>query len=141
MSLRYVHAFAQELPYAIRTQVVDYARSVDEAAEDIFSEANRKMDAELRDQLTFIAAIRKLHVICSSSYWILYNSRSILGSEVPGIRVGSRVYSAESSEYAVIRTLLTNLEETLTSQGLDQNLLHGSYTGILEAISDGRRQN
>jgi hypothetical protein len=52
MSLRYVDGFAQQLPYALRVQVVGYARSVDEAADDIFAEANREINEELRDQLT-----------------------------------------------------------------------------------------
>jgi len=141
MSLRYVNTFAEDLPHAIRTQVVGYARSVDEAAEEIFSEAEMKMEPQLRDQLTLIAAIRKLHAICSSSFWILYNSSAILGPDVPGIRVGSRVYSAESSEFAALRTLLGDLESLLVSQGLDLRLLHGPYTDVLEAISDGRRES
>jgi len=49
MSLRYVDGFAQQLPYALRVQVVGYARSVDEAADDIFAEANREINEELRD--------------------------------------------------------------------------------------------
>jgi len=141
MSLRYVHAFAEQLPYAIRTQVVDYARSVDEAAKDIFSDAKREMNPDLRDQLTLIAAIRKLHAICSSSFWILYNASNILGPDVSGIRVGSRVYSPESSEFVDLRSLLNNLESVLISQGLDLKLLHGPYTLVLEAISDGRRES
>ncbi len=141
MSLRYVNMFADDLPHAIRTQVVDYARSVDEAAEEIFSSAERTMEPQLRDQLVLIAAIRKLHAICSSSFWILYNSSAILGPNVPGIRVGSRIYSVDSSEFAALRTLLGDLELLLVSQGLDLKLLHGPYTDVLEAISDGRRES
>src|ERR1700678_3568830 len=103
MSLRYVERFATELPYSIRFQVVTYARSVDEAAEDIFAEAHLEMNLEMRDQLVLLAAIRKLQAICSSSYWILYNSIRLLGPEVTGIRVGSATYSPGSAEYVRIR--------------------------------------
>lgn len=138
MSLRYVDGFAQKLPYALRVQVVGYARSVDEAADDIFAEANREINEELRDQLTMIAAVRKLHAICSSSFSILYNSRNLLGQEVSGIRAGSTVYSPEGGEYVQIRTLLAHLNETLAGHGMHHNLLHGSYRAVIEELSDGR---
>jgi len=140
LSLRYVQPIAEELPYSIATQVLSYSRSVDDAAEDIFLEAERKLVPELRDQLVLIAAIRKLHAICSSSYWILYNSQSILGSSVSGIRVGSRVYSSESPEYAAMRAVLNALEGVIMAQGLSLDILRGPYTAVLEAISDGPRE-
>lgn len=141
MSLRYVERFAKQLPYALQVQVVDYAKSVDEAASDIFAEADRQMNDQLRDQLTLVAAIRKLHAICSSSFWILYNSSSLLGNQVSGIRAGSAVYSPDSPEYGQIQTLLRNLEDTLGSHGIDRNLLQGPYTAVLEVLSDGRRKD
>ncbi len=79
MSLRYVNAFAPELPYTLREQVIDYARSVEAASQEIFKEAEVKLTDELRDQLALVAAVRKLHSICSSSYWLLYNSTRLLG--------------------------------------------------------------
>ena len=141
MSLRYVEGFAKQLPYALQVQVVDYARSVNEAAAEIFAEANREMNEQLRDQLALIAAIRKLHAICSSSFWILYNSTSLLGNEVSGIRAGSAIYSPDSSEFTQIRMLLSNLDETLARFGVDRHLLQGSYVAVLEVLGDGRREN
>jgi hypothetical protein len=138
MSLRYVEVFAKQLPYALQIQVVDYAKSVDEAAADIFAEANHEMNEQLRDQLTLIAAIRKLHSICSSSFWILYNSTSLLGNEVSGIRAGSAVYSPDSVAYSQIQSLLHTLERTLALHGIDRNLLQGPYTAVLEVLGDGR---
>jgi hypothetical protein len=120
---------------------MDYARSVDEAAVEIFVEANRKMNEHLRDQLALIAAVRKLHAICSSSFWILYNSTRLLGNEGSGIRAGRTLYSLDSGEYAQIQMLLGNLDETLARNGVDQRLLQGSYTAVLEVLSDGRGEN
>jgi hypothetical protein len=124
MSLRYVEGFADRLPYALRVQVVDYARSINDAAEDIFTEAKRKMTDELRDQLTLLAAIRKLHAICSSSFWILYNSAELLGPNVSAIRAGSRIYSPATRDFAALQMLLNNLDETLEAQGITRDLLH-----------------
>jgi hypothetical protein len=37
--------------------------------------------------------------------------------------------------------LLGNLDETLARNGVDQRLLQGSYTAVLEVLSDGRGEN
>jgi len=67
-------------------QVLDYARSVEAASRDISKEAEIELTDELLDQLVLVAAVRKLHAICSSSYWLLYNSTKLLGDEVTGVR-------------------------------------------------------
>ena len=138
LSLRYVNPIARELPYSIASQVLSYARSVDESAEDIFDEAKLEVNAEIRDQLVLIAAIRKLHAICSSSYWILSNSQRILGADVSGIRAGSGFYAPGSSAYTDIRKTLFGLQQLLQEQDLPMNVLRGPYTDVLEFLRNGR---
>ncbi len=55
MSLRYVNAFTPELPYTLREQILDYARSVELASHDISKEAKIDLTDELRDQLVLVS--------------------------------------------------------------------------------------
>ena len=95
MSLRYVNAFFKELPHTLREQVIDYARSVDAASRDISKEAEVELTDDLRDQLVLVAAVRKLHAICSSSYWLLYNSARLLGQGNWGAGWGHHFFSGD----------------------------------------------
>ncbi len=139
MSLRYVNAFSPELPYTLREQVINYARSVEAASNDISKEAEIELTDELRDQLVLIAAVRKLHAICSSSYWLLYNSTKLLGNEVAGVRVGGTTFSQESAHFGQLSTLLGDLETVLRDQGLSVEMIRQPYPTILNLLANERR--
>jgi hypothetical protein len=139
MSLRYVNAFAPELPYTLREQVLDYARSVETASHDISKEAEIQLTEELLDQLALVAAVRKLHAICSSSYWLLYNSTKLLGNEVAGVRVGGTTFSRESVHFGQLSTLLSDLETVLRDQGLSIELIRRPYHEILTILANERK--
>ena len=139
MSLRYVNAFAPELPYTLREQVLDYSRSVEAASHDISKEAEIELTDELLDQLVLIAAVRKLHAICSSSYWLLYNSTKLLGHEVTGVRVGGTTFSRESAQFNHLSTLLGDLETVLRDQGLSIEMIRQPYPEILTFLANERR--
>ena len=138
MSLRYVNAFAPELPYTLREQVLDYARSVEAASRDISKEAEIELTDELLDQLVLVAAVRKLHAICSSSYWLLYNSTKLLGDEVTGVRVGGTTFSRGSAHFDQLATLLGYLETVLRDQGLSIEILRQPYPEILSFLANER---
>jgi hypothetical protein len=138
MSLRYVNGFAPELPYSLREQVLDYARSVEDASHDISKEAEIELTDELRDQLVLVAAVRKLHAICSSSYWLLYNSTKVLGGEVTGVRVGGTTFSPESAHFVQLSELLGDLETVLRDQGLSIEMVRQPYPQILSFLANER---
>lgn len=138
MSLRYVNAFAPELPYTLREQVLDYARSVEAASQNISKEAEIELTDELRDQLVLVAAVRKLHAICSSSYWLLYNSTKLLGNEVTGVRVGGTTFSRESEHFVQLSVLLDDLETVLREQGLKPEIIRRPYPEILSFLANER---
>lgn len=140
MSLRYVNAFARDLPYTLREQVVGYARSVELASHDISKEAEIELTDELRDQLVLVAAVRKLHAICSTSYWLLYNSTKLLGDRVIGVQVGKTTFSRGSADYNQISRLLGDLETVLASQGLTVEMIRQPYPEILGFLANGRRE-
>ena len=135
MSLRYVNSFASELPYSLREQVVDYARSVDQASSEIFKEAEMELTEELRDQLVLVAGVRKLYAICSTSYWLLYNSTTLLGNGDAGIRVGGTTFSRDGGQFLKLSILLRELETVLHEQGLSRDLIQQPYTGILRFLA------
>lgn len=141
MSLRYVNEFAPELPYALREQVLDYARSVEAASHDIFKEAEIELTDELRDQLVLVAAVRKLHAICSSSYWLLYSSTKLLGNDVTGVRVGGTTFSRDSAHFHQLSTLFGDLETVLRDQGLSAEIIRRPYPQILHFLANGRKQD
>lgn len=138
MSLRYVNSFASELPYSLREQVVDYARSVDQASSEIFKEAEMELTEELRDQLVLVAGVRKLYAICSTSYWLLYNSTTLLGNGDAGIRVGGTTFSRDGGQFLKLSILLRELETVLHGQGLSRDLIQQPYTGILRFLAHER---
>ena len=141
MSLRYVNEFAPDLPYTLREQVLDYARSVEAASHDISKEAEIDLTDELRDQLVLVAAVRKLHAICSSSYWLLYNSTKLLGDDVNGVRVGGTTFSRETPHFHQLSQLLGDLEVVLISQGLSAEIIRRPYPEILHFLTDGRKED
>ena len=138
MSLRYVNAFAPELPYTLREQVLDYARSVELASHDISIEAEIDLTDELLDQLVLVAAVRKLHAICSTSYWLLYNSTRLLGEDVTGVRVGGTTFSRDSAHFALLSRLLADLELVLREQGLSVETIRRPYPEILSFLANER---
>ncbi len=90
---------------------------MDQASHDISREAEIDLTEELRDQLVLVAGIRKLYAICSSSYWLLYNSTKLLGSEVAGIRVGGTTFSPEGGQFQRLSGLLQSLDMVLEGAG------------------------
>jgi hypothetical protein len=138
VSLRYVNKFAPELPYTLREQVLDYARSVDQASPDIFKDAEIALTEELRDQLVLVAGVRKLYAICSSSYWLLYNSATVLGNGDARIRVGGTTFSRGEGQFFNLSKLLYDLETVLGEQGLSREVIQQPYPEILRLLANER---
>lgn len=138
MSLRYVNKFAPSLPYTLREQVLDYARSVDQASLNISKDAEIELTEELQDQLVLVAGVRKLYAICSSSYWLLYNSTRVLGNGNAGIRVGNTTFSREGGQFLNLFNLLRDLETVLEEQGLNRDVIQQPYPDILRFLANER---
>jgi hypothetical protein len=139
MSVALVQAFADHLPVRIREEVVGYSRSVENAAPDIFREAGIAFEDGLADQLVYAAGIKKLHAICSSSYWILDNSLNALSRQgITGIRLGPRIIGRGSREFQELSRLMLDLEQLLTDQHLGEVIAMNSYADILRVLRDGR---
>ena len=94
-----------------------------------------ELTEELRDQLVLVAGVRKLYAICSTSYWLLYNSTTLLGNGDAGIRVGGTTFSRDGGQFLKLSILLRELETVLHEQGLSRDLIQQPYTGILRFLA------
>lgn len=141
MSLQQVDQFAQTLPFRMREDVLSYARSVQDALGDIFRDARIRRDPELGDQLVFLAGIKKLHAICTGTFWILDNSLTSLEQvDAYEVRIGSLRISRNSREYRQLRELLNDVELLLAKYDLTEIVRMPSYAEILRLLRDERRK-
>jgi hypothetical protein len=141
MSLKRVEEFTESLPYRLREEVLGYARSVQDALGDIFREARMRSDAELGNQLVFLAGIKKLHAICGGTFWILDNSLTSLAQvDTYEVRVGSLRISRGSKEYRQLRDLLNDIEVVLAQHEITELVQLRSYAEILRLLRNERRQ-
>ena len=141
MSLELVFQFTERLPFKIREEVLGYARSVEDALDEIFRDAEIKSDRELGDQLVFLAGVKKLHAVCTCTFWILENSlTSLQQSGTYQVRIGSLKISRNSREYKQLADLLNDLELLLSRHGLTDFVRLRSYAEILQALRDERRK-
>jgi hypothetical protein len=114
---------------------------VQAALVDIFREAKVKQDRILGDQLVFLAGVKKLHAICSGTFWILDNSlESLAQAEAYEVRVGALRISRNSREYRQLRDLLGDIESILAVHGLTEFVYLASYAEILRLLRNEPRK-
>lgn len=141
MSLRTLQEFTSELPYAIREQVLGYARSVRDAAPEICREAEVPPSLELVDQLMWLAAMKRLHTIVGSAYWTLENANALLQQHDAGpASVGSTDYAEGSLMYATLSRLQGDLGRLEQDLGL-VNLIRLPWPEAARALADERRSS
>lgn len=139
MGLELVDSFARRLPTRLRDDILGYARSVQSALPGIFEDAGVRETRELRDQLVFIAGVRKLHAICSSTFWILENSLAGLQqADIRQVRLGGRTVSRGSGMWTELRDTLTAIEAILARHDLLHFVSTPSYADILRELTNGR---
>ncbi|MBI4382301.1 MAG: hypothetical protein HY574_14075 [candidate division NC10 bacterium] len=138
MSLAILEQITRELPAKLSGDVVSYAKSVEAALPEIFRTADVRRTDELARQLVFIAGVKKLYSICSSSFWILENSLHALRHQAQEVRLGSLIVSRGSPYFRRLQQLQTDLVEILSEQGLFEFMELGSYSEIVRRLSRER---
>jgi hypothetical protein len=139
MSVELVTEFARELPPRLREDVIGYARSVQSALPEIFQDAGVAETRDLRDQLVFIAGVKKLYAICSSAFWILDNSlRGLERAEVRQVRLGGVFLARGSREWTRLRDTFTAMEVVLQDQRILPFVYARSYVDILTELANER---
>lgn len=128
-----------DLPAAIASDILGYARSVQAALPDIFRDARMRADTSIGDQLVFLAGMKKLESLVSSQFWTLENSlHAMAESGVEGVRVGPRTLSRGSDYHERLREMLLDLEQILAEAGLTELLAERSYSQIARQLRIGR---
>lgn len=140
MSLNDVRVMVSGLPRSLGDQVIGYAESVNRALPDIFREARRRPNPKIGNQLVFIAAVKKIHWLASSSYWTLENSGKLLATlNVTRVRVGSSDLSRGGVLYEQLRSLLNDLEQALAAQQAG-DYLRMSWSELVRALVANERR-
>jgi hypothetical protein len=136
MSIDRLQLAVQSLPYNLREQVLGYARSVDAAAPDIAREARIDLSPLIRDQLVFLAGLRKFYAICASSYWAVDNASAFLQlQDVGAIRVGRTDYSRGGELHTGLRVMLRDFDIILRQYDL-VGIADVSYTELLSRLAN-----
>jgi hypothetical protein len=139
MSIERIREFAEELPPALREDVLGYARSARDGLPEIFREAHVPQDKRLGDDLVFLAGIKKLYAICSGMFSILDTSLQLLQkTDTYEVRLGSTTVSRNSPELKRLHDLLSDLEAVLAAQGLDTMVRMTSYADIPRRLRNER---
>lgn len=129
-----------ELPRSLGDQVIGYAESVERALPDIFKEARRRQTPKLAREVVFIAGLKKLHWLTTSSYWTLENSGELLATmDIHRIRIGRADVSRGSGAYDELRALVDALETSLERNDVRHYLLMSWPDLVRELAADGRR--
>lgn len=142
MSIRIAQSLTRDLPYSLQEQVLSYARSVEAALPDIQAEAGVDLTEGEQEQILLLAALRKLHGICASSYWAVENAGAILArQDTWSVRIGGTSYSRGGDFHTALRVMLNDLETVLLEAGITQEWLDAPFDTIAQLIVSERRQN
>ena len=135
MSIAHLRDMTEKLPPSLREQVLGYAESVRIAAPAIAKDQGIDLTQAFEDRITFLAGIRKLYSIVSSSYWSLDNSATLLArTDTPSITIAGRSFSRGSDLHQQLHALLTDLESALKeSQVL--SVVQLSFSEMAEAAA------
>lgn len=138
MSIKLLQSALEELPYALRSQIIGYAESVYNAMPSIEKEIHIKISSNVRDQVVFLAGIRKLYGMVVSSYWALDNSSALLmRSDIDTIQIGGQDYSKDGVYYRKLRNVFDDMVSVVESYDI-RHFLELSYSDIvMELMGDG----
>lgn len=122
------------LPSSIREQVFGYVQSVQASFKDIAAQASVEPRKDLQNKLLLVAAIRKLHAVISSRYWLLNTSQRLLDNyDIAAIKLGGAFVGPQSNFNIELEMLLRDIESTFDTLGFNQ-YLQGSYEDVLTGL-------
>lgn len=130
----------ENLPWALRDQIIGYAKSVDDALPEIFREAGHEFDRALGDQLVFLAGVKKLYSIVGSCYWALDNSGKLLESlDVSAIRAGGLDLTRGGYLHTRLHALITSLDIAFEQNNV-RHYLNLDYKTLIQLLSNDERR-
>lgn len=140
MSIERIEGLMAEFPQNLRDPVIGYARSVRAALPDIFREADLSLDPVVGDEIVFIAGVRKLYALVSSTFWTLHKALSNLDARnITRVRIGGRGYAFDSPEYQRLRVLYDSFRTLLDDEDLLRFMSGVNYATVLRIVANERR--
>lgn len=122
----------------LREQVIGYARTVDAASSEIAREARIEWTPSLRDDLVFVAGLRKFYSICASSFWAIDNATAFMrDQQVSRVRVGRTDYSRGSPLHAGLRAILRDFDLILQQYQIGR-IADVSYVELIQRLANER---
>lgn len=138
MSIARLQLALTRLPYGLREQILGYARTVDAAAPEIAREARVELDSRLREDLVFLAGLRKFYAICAASYWAIDNSTAFLRArEIERVLVGRTDYSRGGEMHRGLRGALADFDQILAQYEL-RDIEDANYATLLSRLASER---
>lgn len=144
MSFEQLHSIVDKLPYALRDQIISYAKSVDDAFTEIARDAKLARPEEAaeryRNDVILLSGIKKLLGLTAGSYWTLENAAILLERmDIRDITIGGRSFARGSELHASIHQVTLALENSLEKHGIS-DLQKLNPKEILERlVEDGDR--
>jgi len=140
MSLKLLSDALESLPYSLKEQVLGYARSISEAAPEIFKEAGVRRDNKTEDTLVFLAGMKKLFSIVDSNYWVIDNAGAILEKEQSqfSVRIGGSDFSRGGDYLSKLDMIRKELNSYFIEQGIADLIESRNYSEIVRTIQNGR---
>ena len=97
------------------------------------------MTGALGDQLVFIAGVKKLHAVCTSTFWTLDNSLAALRqSDIEQVRLGRWRISRGSRDWLRLREVAVAIDVLLSQHNILRLVTTASYAQILLEMVDER---
>jgi hypothetical protein len=135
MSIALIRDMTENLPPLLREQVLGYAESVRIAAPVIAKDQGIELTQAFEDHITFLAGVKKLFSIVSSSYWSLDNSATLLArSDTFAITIAGRSFSRGSELHQQLHALIMDLEDALKESNV-LSLVQLNFREIAEAVA------
>jgi hypothetical protein len=115
MALTELRRLLEPFPYGLRTLVLDYARSVEASAPEIYIALGLSAPTgEQLNQFTAAVGVRKLwSVISGQREMVRASFDNAFGAE--SVRIAARTYGPDSDDYAALSLLVQDLQQALAS--------------------------
>lgn len=139
MSVPQLIGMLQGLPPALKDQVVEYARAIESAADDIFQDAGIQRDSALTSKLVIIAGVRKLYAIVESNYWIIEHAGMLLErtTQSSAVRVGSTDFSRGGEYHRTLERMRLEIGNAIEDAGLAPYVYQSGYKEVVRELANG----
>jgi hypothetical protein len=123
----------EDLPYALRENVLDYASFVEAVAPDRAADMDLELDRDQRDRVVFFAGLLHLReVVAGQLALVEVAAQGHVNRDVRGLRIGNEDLRPGSPYVRRMRQLRGELDDLLLSAGLSPSA--GRLSDAIELV-------